>query len=70
MPEHTINLSDADAALLQQVQQQQGLPSPEAAAEWLIKRHLRRVGRTVTQRGRALPIGPRVPGAKFFGGGR
>ena len=45
MPEHTINLSEADAALLQQVQQQQGLPTPEAAAEWLLKRHLRRVAR-------------------------
>ena len=70
MPEHTINLSEADAALLQQVQQKEGLPTPEAAAEWLIKRHLRRVGRSMNQRGRALPTGPRVPGARFFGGGR
>ncbi len=70
MPEHTINLSEADAALLQQVQQQQGLPTPEAAAEWLLKRHLRRVAQGMAGRGRALPPGPRVPGAKFFGSGR
>ena len=70
MPEHTINLSEADAALLQQVRQQQGLSTLEAAAEWLLKRHLCCVVQGRVGRGRALSPGPRVLGAKFFGSGR
>jgi hypothetical protein len=56
MPEHTITFSDADHELLQRVQLQRGLPSVEAAAEWLVKVRLRRAARATTGRGRALYI--------------
>lgn len=54
MPEHTITLTDADCTLLERVQLQRGLPSLEAAAEWLVKVRLRRAARATTGRGRAL----------------
>lgn len=54
MPEHTITLSDADLALLERIQAQRGLPTPDAAAEWLVKARLRRAIRQTTGRGRAL----------------
>ncbi|CAN7258216.1 hypothetical protein LJR084_001199 [Variovorax sp. LjRoot84] len=66
MPEHTITLTDADCTLIERVQQQRGLPSLEAAAEWLVKARLRRAARTSTGRGRALylvdrQVAPVVP---------
>lgn len=54
MPEITIPLSDDDHALIERVQAARGLPSLEAAAEWLIKTRLRRAVRLSTGRGRAL----------------
>ena len=54
MPEHTIILTDADCTLIERVQLQLGLPSLEAAAEWLVKARLRRAARATTGRGRAL----------------
>jgi hypothetical protein len=56
MPEHTITLTDADRALIERVQEQRGLPSLEAAAEWLVKTRLRRAARMVSGRGRALSL--------------
>ena len=54
MPEHTITFSDEDHALIERVQLRRGLPSLEAAAEWLVKARLRRAARATTGRGRAL----------------
>lgn len=54
MPEHTINFTDEDCALVERVQLQLGLPSFEAAAEWLVKTRLRRAARSATGRGRAM----------------
>ncbi|SFO51327.1 hypothetical protein SAMN05216567_10119 [Variovorax sp. OK605] len=54
MPEHTITFTDEDHALIERVQSDRGLPSLEAAAEWLVKARLRRAARATTGRGRAL----------------
>lgn len=54
MPEHIITLTEADCALIERVQLQRGLPTLEAAAEWLVKVRLRRAARATTGRGRAL----------------
>lgn len=54
MPEHTITFTDEDHALIERVQLRRGLPSFEAAAEWLVKTRLRRAARATTGRGRAL----------------
>lgn len=66
MPEHTIDFTDEDCALIERVQQQRRLPTLEAAAEWLVKARLRRAARSTTGRGRALylvgrPTAPRRP---------
>ena len=37
MPSITLNLTDADAALLARVQRRLGLGTANAAAEWLLK---------------------------------
>ncbi|SDI77660.1 hypothetical protein [Variovorax sp. OV700] len=66
MPEHIIHLTDADRTLIERVQEERGLPSLEAAAEWLIKTRLRRAARTSTGRGRALYLVDRVAGTKGF----
>ncbi|MET3916222.1 ethanolamine ammonia-lyase small subunit [Variovorax sp. OAS795] len=66
MPEHTIHLTDADRTLIERVRQERGFPSPEAAAEWLIKTRLRRAARNSTGRGRALYLVDRAPGIKGF----
>lgn len=54
MPDHTFTLSDADLALIERVQALRGLPTLDAAAEWLVKARLRRAARQTTGRGRAL----------------
>lgn len=54
MPEHTIMLSEDDHKLLERVQAERGLATPQDAAEWLIKTRLRRAVRQATGRGRAL----------------
>ena len=59
MPEHTITITDDDHALLQRVQSARGLPTLEAAAEWLVKLRLRRAMRAATGRGRALYVATR-----------
>ena len=64
MPEHTIYLTDADRTLLERVQEERGLPSLEAAAEWLVKTRLRRAARTSTGRGRALYLVGRPTGTE------
>lgn len=67
MPEQTLTTSPAELDLLEQVRQQQGLPTVEDAAEWLAKTRLRRMARLTTGRGRALyPVGfvATNPGAK------
>lgn len=54
VPEITITLSQADRSLIERVQAARGMPTLEAAAEWLIKTRLRRAVRMSTGRGRAL----------------
>ncbi|MBK1686221.1 hypothetical protein [Rubrivivax gelatinosus] len=56
MPEHDIQLSEADTALLEQVRQRHGLDSIEQAAEMLAKARLRRAAHTSNGRGRALQL--------------
>ena len=54
MPDHQINLSDEERAVLELVRKRQGLASIEQAAEWLIKSRLRKQSKNMTGRGRAL----------------
>jgi hypothetical protein len=56
MHEHTLTLSEADCALIERVQAMRGLPTLDAAAEWLVKILLRRAARTTTGRGRAIYV--------------
>lgn len=65
MPQHHhhIPLSDDDERLLRRVQQRLCLPSLDAAAEWLLKARLRRMGRNANQRGRAIYPQRSAPGA-------
>lgn len=46
--------SDEELAMLERVRVQQGLETVEQAAEWLAKRRLRRSGKRITGRARAL----------------
>jgi len=62
MPDHSIQLTDADHSLLERVRARHGFPTLEAAAEWLVKTRLRRAVRTVTGRRRALYLVDRRPG--------
>lgn len=51
-------LDDQLKAMLQQVCEQQNLSSLDAAAEWLLRRRLRKGTQGLTGRGRALyPVG-------------
>lgn len=54
MPDHTINLSDAQLEMLDEVRCQQGLASIQQAAEWLAKSALRKAAKRTSGRGRAL----------------
>lgn len=54
MPDHTINLTEAQLAQLEAVREQQGLDSIQQAAEWLAKLALRKAARRTSGRGRAL----------------
>jgi len=62
MPDHSIQLSDDDRALLARVQAQHGLPTLESAAEWLVKMRLRRAAEATAGRRRALRLVARRPG--------
>ncbi len=59
MPSITLNLTDADAALLARVQRRLGLGTANAAAEWLLKARMQRAARTTNGRGRPLFMLPR-----------
>jgi len=54
MPVHVIDLTDDECALIVRVQRTRGLPTEQAAVEWLVKARLRRAARHATGRGRAL----------------
>lgn len=56
MPEHEIQLSDADLEVLEQVRRQHGLESIEQAAEVMAKARLRRAAQASTGRSRALHV--------------
>ncbi|SDK70339.1 hypothetical protein [Billgrantia gudaonensis] len=63
MPEETLNVDDRMEALLDRVRHQEGLETNAQAAEFLLRRRLRKGVQGLTGRGRALyPINP--------GGGR
>lgn len=61
MRSHSIVVSDEELALLEQVRLQQGLGSVDEAAEWLVKRRLRRQSKQITGRGRSLYVVERNP---------
>ena len=54
MPDHQINRTDEERAVLELVRQRQGLASIDQAAEWLVKSRLRIQSKNMTGRGRAL----------------
>lgn len=54
MPELTIHVEEADQALLERVRLQQGLDTVDQAAEWLLKKSIRKIARQANGRGRAL----------------
>lgn len=49
-----INLTDEEAATLEQVRQQQGLECIEQAAQWLARSRMRRQTKLLTGRGPAM----------------
>lgn len=59
MPCITLELTDADAALLARVQRRLALPDMDAAAEWLLKARLQRAMKAANGRGRSLYMLPR-----------
>jgi hypothetical protein len=61
MRSHSIVVNDEELALLEQVRLQQGLGSVDEAAEWLVKRRLRRQSKQITGRGRSLYVVERNP---------
>ncbi|MBR7782671.1 hypothetical protein [Undibacterium luofuense] len=61
MRSHPIVVNDEELALLEQVRLQQGLGSVDEAAEWLVKRRLRRQSKQITGRGRSLYVVERNP---------
>lgn len=61
MRSHPIVINDEELALLEQVRLQQGLGSVDEAAEWLVKRRLRRQSKQITGRGRSLYVVERNP---------
>ncbi|MBB3185743.1 MULTISPECIES: hypothetical protein [Halomonas] len=54
MPEQPVELDQQARAVLDAVRHQQGLESREQAAEWLLRRRIRRGAQGLTGRGRAL----------------
>ncbi|WP_447529833.1 hypothetical protein [Vreelandella sp. TE19] len=54
MPQHQVALDDELEAKLEAVRQQQGLDTIEQAAEWLLRRRMRKGVGSLTGRGRAL----------------
>ena len=61
MRSHPIVVNDEELVLLEQVRLQQGLGSVDEAAEWLVKRRLRRQSKQITGRGRSLYVVERNP---------
>lgn len=54
MPKQQLNLTQQAEAALEAVREQQGLETLEQAAEWLLRRRIRRGSQGLTGRGRAL----------------
>lgn len=54
MPEERLSVDAELEALLEQVRQREGLETQEQAAEWLLRRRLRKGTASLTGRGRAL----------------
>lgn len=54
MPEQPVELDQQARAVLDAVRHQQGLETREQAAEWLLRRRIRRGAQGLTGRGRAL----------------
>lgn len=54
MPEQSLELDEQINAVLDAICQQQGLETREQAAEWLLRRRIRRGAQGLTGRGRAL----------------
>lgn len=54
MPEERLSVDAKLEALLEQVRQREGLETQEQAAEWLLRRRLRKGTASLTGRGRAL----------------
>jgi hypothetical protein len=61
MPEVTLMVTDDLEELLERVRRQENLESIEQAAEWLLKRSIRRGAKRMTGRGRALHLAGRQP---------
>lgn len=61
MPEITLELTEQQAELLEEIRQQQGLDTKDQAAEWLVKQRLRGASLRLSGRNRALHAvgGPR-----------
>ncbi|MFI8749054.1 hypothetical protein ACIGG6_03460 [Vreelandella lionensis] len=58
MPEQPMDLDQQTSAVLDAVREQQGLETRDQAAEWLLRRRIRRGSQGLTGRGRALyPVG-------------
>ncbi|GAA0587437.1 hypothetical protein ACFQH5_16800 [Halomonas salifodinae] len=54
MPEQAMELGQQMTAVLDAIRDQQGLETREQAAEWLLRRRIRRGAQGLTGRGRAL----------------
>ncbi|SDG21962.1 hypothetical protein SAMN05216571_106145 [Onishia taeanensis] len=54
MPEQAMELDQQMKAVLESIRQEQGLESREQAAEWLLRRRIRRGAQGLTGRGRAI----------------
>ncbi|WP_275286902.1 hypothetical protein [Halomonas elongata] len=54
MPEQPITLDQQTTEMLDAIREEQGLESREQAAEWLLRRRIRRGAQGLTGRGRAL----------------
>ncbi|WP_442489362.1 hypothetical protein [Halomonas litopenaei] len=54
MPEQPTELDQEMTAVLDAIREQQGLETREQAAEWLLRRRIRRGAQGLTGRGRAL----------------
>ncbi|MDC8802535.1 hypothetical protein PRZ61_03610 [Halomonas pacifica] len=54
MPEQAMELGQQMTAVLDAIRDQQGLETREQAAEWLLRRRIRRGAQGLTGRGRAI----------------